>query len=121
MDYVFWLTALFTLADLWVLMTARSIDFGKSDSFGNKTRLGKWLKRNMRLDYVAAGCWMMFVPGFYRVLFTLVMYANPDWYSISDAMKEAGLILQTVLMIGGLFTLVVAFLSGGIAEARRGS
>lgn len=49
------------------------------------------------------------------------MYANPDWYSISDAMKEAGLILQTVLMIGGLFTLVVAFLSGGIAEARRGS
>ena len=34
MDYKFWLTALFTVADLWVLMTAHSIDFGKSDSFG---------------------------------------------------------------------------------------
>ena len=44
MDYTTWLTALFTVADLWVLMTARSIHFGKSDSFGNKTRLGKWLK-----------------------------------------------------------------------------
>lgn len=121
MDYTFWLIALFTVVDLWVLMTARSIDFGKSDSFGNKTRLGKWLKRNMRLDYVAAGCWMMLVPNFLRVVFTVLMYANPEGYSVSDAMKEAGLIVQTLLMIGGLFTLVVAFLSGGIAEARRRS
>lgn len=121
MDYTTWLTALFTVADLWVLMTARSIHFGKSDSFGNKTRLGKWLKRNMRLDYVAAGCWIMFVPGFLRVFFTAIMFANPHWYSVSDATKEAGLILQTVLMTGGIFTLIVAFMSGGIAESRHRS
>lgn len=36
MDYTFWLIVLFTVADLWVLITARSIYFGKSDSFGNK-------------------------------------------------------------------------------------
>lgn len=121
MDYIFWLTALFTGADLWVLITARSIDFGRSDSFGNRTRLGLWMKRNMRLDYVVAGCWMMFVPGFFKLIFTALMYADPEGYAVSDAMKEAGLILQILLMIGGLFTLVVAFLSGGIAEARRGS
>ncbi|RPD93219.1 hypothetical protein BBB56_22570 [Candidatus Pantoea deserta] len=121
MDYIFWLTALFTVAVLWVLMTANSIDFGKSDSFGNKTRLGKWLKRNMRLDYVRAGCWMMFIPGFFRVIASVARYVNPDLNSVSDAMKEARMILQTLLMIGGLFTLVVAFMSGGIAEARRGS